>query len=307
MTRLHVLVGIMLVTAAPAVASGGGGGGGDAFSRPSESAPQYDIATEYRKGMDALQAQRFKEARRAFEHVLSVAPRDANARYLAGIAAFGAGDRKAARRHLERAVKLDGNLIAAHQQLGIVAAQTGDMAKAEAELDLLKARAAACGDTCPDAAALRAATSAVAAAMGSGPRASADLVPGPLFADQAAGDHTYLLAVGLINEQRYEDAIVALRTALKSTGPHPDVLTYLGFAHRKLGRYAAAESYYRQALALAPRHRGATEYYGELKVERGDLSGARAMLASLDAQCAFGCAEAEELRRWIAQAAPPAS
>jgi hypothetical protein len=52
-------------------------------------------------------------------------------------------------------------------------------------------------------------------------------------------------------------------------------------------------------LAIAPRHRGALEYYGELKVERGDLAGARRMLARLDRACSFGCAEAEELRRWI--------
>ena len=53
------------------------------------------------------------------------------------------------------------------------------------------------------------------------------------------------------------------------------------------------------ALAIAPAHRGATEYYGELKVERGDMAGARLMLAALDRTCAYGCAEAEELRRWI--------
>jgi Tfp pilus assembly protein PilF len=82
-------------------------------------------------------------------------------------------------------------------------------------------------------------------------------------------------------------------------GPHPDVLTYQGYTWRKLGELEKAEAYYRQALAIAPNHLGATEYYGELKVERGDLAGARLMLAKLDLNCAFACAEAEELRRWI--------
>ena len=50
---------------------------------------------------------------------------------------------------------------------------------------------------------------------------------------------------------------------------------------------------------VAPNHKGATEYFGELKVERGDLAGARQMLARLETICHFGCAEAEELRRWI--------
>jgi Flp pilus assembly protein TadD len=98
-----------------------------------------------------------------------------------------------------------------------------------------------------------------------------------------------------------------LDKAEEAFGPHPDILTYKGYAWRKLGRLDKAESYYRQALALVPGHRGATEYYGELKVIRGDMAGARAMLAKLDAQCAYGCVEAEDLRRWIERGGDPAS
>ncbi len=72
-----------------------------------------------------------------------------------------------------------------------------------------------------------------------------------------------------------------------------------------MGQLDRAEGYYRQALAVAPTHRGATEYFGELMVERGDLVGARRMLAALDRQCAFGCAEAETLRLWITKGADP--
>jgi Tfp pilus assembly protein PilF len=84
------------------------------------------------------------------------------------------------------------------------------------------------------------------------------------------------------------------------------VLTYQGYTWRKKGQYDRAEDYYRQALALAPNHRGATEYYGELKVERGDMAGAKLMLARLDRLCTYGCAEAEELRRWIDAGGDPA-
>jgi tetratricopeptide (TPR) repeat protein len=128
-----------------------------------------------------------------------------------------------------------------------------------------------------------------------------------LFANAAQGDGQYLAAVALINEARYEDAIATLKAAQQSFGPHPDILTYLGFANRKLKRFDVAEGYYKAALAAAPDHRGATEYFGELMVERGDLSGARRMLAKLDAQCRFGCAEAEELRAWIAAGRSPHS
>ena len=135
--------------------------------------------------------------------------------------------------------------------------------------------------------------------MASPPQASLQTDPPLLFASAAAGDHAYLDAVSLIHEGRYEQAIASLERARASFGAHPDILTYLGFANRKLHRYDVAERYYRAALAAAPRHKGATEYYGELMVERGNLAGARQMLAKLDTICTFGCAEAEELRQWI--------
>jgi Flp pilus assembly protein TadD len=140
----------------------------------------------------------------------------------------------------------------------------------------------------------------VEAALGRAPAAGAalspDLLPGPAA---ITGDGAYLTAVALINERRWADAWAALDRAARVLGPHPDILTYRGYVLRRMGELDAAEGWYRAALAIAPDHRGATEYYGELKVQRGDLSGARAMLARLDAQCAFGCPEAEELRRWI--------
>ena len=69
----------------------------------------------------------------------------------------------------------------------------------------------------------------------------------------------------------------------------------------------ASPEHDRAALAVAPEHKGATEYYGELMVERGNIAGARAMLARLDSLCTFGCAEADELRRWIEAGRSPAS
>ncbi|MGL4542853.1 MAG: tetratricopeptide repeat protein, partial [Polymorphobacter sp.] len=175
----------------------------------------------------------------------------------------------------------------------------GDAEKAGAELATLKAQAATCADACAQAADLKAAVAAVEAAQAAGKTAALAPPASLLFADAAAGDGAYLHAVSLINEKRYAEALVALETATAAFGPHPDVLTYIGFTHRKLGQYDRAESYYRQALAIAPTHRGATEYYGELMAERGDIAGARAMLVALEAQCSFGCIEAEDLRRWI--------
>jgi chemotaxis protein histidine kinase CheA len=136
----------------------------------------------------------------------------------------------------------------------------------------------ACAGSCEKAADLGSAIAAVQAALAAAPSARLETQPSLLFVSASAGDRSYLQAVGLINEGRYEDAIASLHSAQAAFGAHPDILTYLGFANRKLGRFETAETYYRHALAAAPNHKGATEYYGELMVERGDMAGAGAQL-----------------------------
>ena len=301
--RLALLMAAISAGGTALVANPGGSGG----SAPSASAPGYDPAAEYRKGIEALQAQRYLEAKKAFEQVLRVAPGDANTNLLAGLAAAGLNDLKGARKYYERAVKADKELVGARRELGVTYAKLGEKEKADAQLSALKAMQAKCGGACAKAAEIGGAVQALTAAIGTPPQARLETRPSLLFASAAAGDRAYLDAVALINEGKYGAAIEALTAARATFGPHPDVLTYLGFANRKLGRFETAETYYRAALAAAPKHRGATEYYGELMVERGDLSGAGAMLARLEAMCDFGCAEADELRRWIDDGPSPAS
>ncbi|HVR90770.1 MAG TPA: tetratricopeptide repeat protein [Novosphingobium sp.] len=298
LTRTATIAALTIaLTGLPVWAAGGGGGGGG--SMPSESTPQFDPAVEYRTGVTALQAQRWVEAERAFRNVLSVAPRDANSNYLMGLTKIGKGDYKGAKGFLEKAVRFGPDNIGAHHQLGVTQARLGDPAKAGAELAWLQAKSASCGATCSDSAALQQAIRAIEAAIAAGRQASLIVPRLDRFASADSGDDAYLAAVSLINEHRYDDAITSLRAASEVFGPHPDVLTYLGFANRKLGRYDLAEAYYLEALAVAPNHRGATEYYGEMMLERGNVAGATRMLARLDRQCTFGCAEADELRRWI--------
>jgi tetratricopeptide (TPR) repeat protein len=275
-------------------------------SVPSTTAPDYDAAAEYRKGVDALDGQRFQEAKKAFDRVLAVAPDEPNTNYLAGLAASGLGDLKAARRFYERASHRDRELVGAHRELGLTYLKMGERAKAQGELDGLNAMKAKCAGACAKSADIDKAIEAVSAALGGSPQSRLETSPGLLFASAAGGDRAYLDAISLINERRFEEAIASLERARSSFGPHPDILTYLGFANRKLGRFEVAEGYYRAALAAAPRHKAASEYYGELMVERGDKAGAGKMLASLEASCAFGCAEADELRRWIDAGHAPA-
>ena len=293
-----------------ALASGGGGGGGGAMM-PSQSMPQYDAAQEYRTGMAAYQAGKFKDAARSFDHVTQAAPGEVTGWRMLGLARTGANDTKGAAKAFERALKIDPKAVDTRRDYALALAQLKMSDKASAQLDQLKARAVACNDTCPEAADLKAAISQVEATLkpaeGAAPGPAASIAPTGELLSAAAGDGSYVEAVSLINEHRYADALAALDRASAAFGPHPDIITYKGYVWRKLGRLDRAEQYYRAALAIAPWHRGATEYYGELKVIEGDMAGARAMLAKLDRQCAFGCVDAEDLRRWIEHGGDPAS
>lgn len=280
----------------PALANGGGGGGGGVASIPSESAPRYDAVEEYQKGVLAFQGKDFKAAVTAFGRVVKVAPRHAPAQYLLGASYVGQGDFKKARKPLEAAVKADPALLDAQRDLGVTYARLGDVAKAAAQLAVITQSRTACAATCPEAARLDAAVAAIEAAVAGAPPVA--LGPAPA-APLASVDAAYVSAVSLINEGRYESAIAGLEAALWRAGPHPDLLTYLGFANRKLQRYGEAREWYEMALAVEPDHRGALEYFGELKLETGDLVGAKAHLARLDALCGFGCQQADELREWI--------
>jgi tetratricopeptide (TPR) repeat protein len=296
---------LSLLILTPVLAAGGGGGGSG--GSPSSSAPAYDPAMDYQKGTAAYKASDYKTAAKHFKKVVGALPKDAAAQYLLGASYMGMGDHKKAAKPLGLAVKYNGGMIEARRDLGIVEAKLGQAAKATEQLSALKVRQGACDvGKCADAAKLADAVAKVEAAIAGGKQAATATAPKLLLADAKSADETYVTAVSLINEKRYEEAITYLNDARWAAGPHPDILTYLGFANRKLQRYDAAEDYYQSALQIFPEHRGALEYYGELKLERGDVAGAKSNLAKLEAICGFGCNEADELRRWIAEKKPSA-
>jgi tetratricopeptide (TPR) repeat protein len=294
---------LCLLLMPPVLAAGSGGGG----SSPSPSMPAYDPMVEYQKGTAAYRSGDYKAAVGHFKKVVSAAPKEAGAQYLLGASHIGLGEFKKAVKPLEAAVKQDGKMIEARRDLAVALARSGQAAKAKPQLEALTAMQTACAGSCADAAKLTDAIAKVNAALAAGPQAALPYRPDVRLAETKAADDVYVTAVSLINEARYAEAITYLDAARWAAGPHPDVLTYLGFANRKLGRYELAEGHYQAALAIAPDHRGALEYYGELKLERGNVAGAKAHLARLEALCGFGCNEADELRRRIAEKAPSAS
>jgi Flp pilus assembly protein TadD len=306
MIRMHRLALISALAlsclAGAALAAGGGGGGSSGGSDMGSSGPQYDPVAEYQKGIAAIQASKFADAERAFSRVTQAAPKAPEGWFLLGYSRAAQGEFKAARKAYERAAKLKPEDIDTRRELALTLVRLGEVDEARTELAALKARDAACAGKCPEATALKTAVTKVEAALAAPtPTPTSSL----LFGDPTGGERAYVAAVGLINERRWPEALAALDAASRVVGPHPDIFTYRGYVLRRMGRLEEAEGWYRAALTIAPNHRGATEYYGELKVLRGDIAGARAMLARLEKSCTYGCPEAEELRRWIEAGGQP--
>ena len=197
---------------------------------------------------------------------------------------------KKAKRPLEKALKYDKSLIEAHGYLGAVFQKTNKPEKADKQRQRLIELKESC-DECKDKAVIDKALLRIDA------NGQQSLLK--IDASSQRGDQLYVDAVSDINRGDYQAALVSLKESAMVFGPHPDVLTYQGFANRKLGNKQLAFQFYHAALAINSDHRGANEYLGEYYVEIGRLDLAKIQLNKLESICSFGCEEAEELRRWI--------
>ena len=144
---LLIAVAAMAFSGMTAVA----GGSGSSSSAPSESGPSYDPVEEYQKGVDALKAGEYSKAERAFKRVAKVAKKDANTRYMLGLAHYGQDEFGAAAKSFARAVKYDDKLYAAYAKLGVSYLKTDKTEKADAVLGDLTVAADACAATCAEA------------------------------------------------------------------------------------------------------------------------------------------------------------
>ena len=78
-----------------------------------------------------------------------------------------------------------------------------------------------------------------------------------------------------------------------------DIYNLLGFSHRKTGDLEKASVYYRKALKIDGKHKGALEYQGELFLMLGDKAAAEDNLRKLDKICWLGCSELDDLQTAI--------
>lgn len=306
--KLYVFALAALAAGAMPAAPASAAPAGSSPSQP--SAPekrQIDPAQAYQEGVAALQAQDYKLAEKKFADVLSIAGDSPEANFYMGLAKIGRGKEKTSVRYFKKAIEQRNNFVEAREQLALVLLATSDREGAEAQLAALRDMRSACDGAEFEAAFIDKAERAIAAieAALAGEEEVSAAPQGERVAllsgePREAGDARYGAAVRLINQGLYGEAITELYASQAIIGPHPDILNYLGYAHRKAGDFDAAKSFYAAALALDPDHLGANEYLGELYLELGQVERAKAQLARLDALCDFGCPEREDLARLIA-------
>jgi Flp pilus assembly protein TadD len=297
-TRVASSVVVFLALSAQiASAAGGGGGGGAGFGGGGGA----DLNKVFRDGLAFLADGECKKAEKKFKKIVKAVPRNPEANYLRGVALQCQDKHKAATRYLKKAARYDDKMYAAYEKLGISYLAIGKPDEARSQLEYLDSLRQQCRKTCsPELLQARATLASAIAKPDEEIEKPAGTEQHSLLFDRVAEPQaTYLSVIQLINSERFEQAIEELRKLTRAIGPHPDVLNYLGYAHRRLRQFERAQFYYEQALTLDPLHRGANEYLGEMWVELGRVEEARGRLAILDEACPFGCAEYEDLKRLI--------
>lgn len=316
---VHILVfcaGLCVFSVSTGFAGGGGSfptpstGGGSA--KPDRTA---EFGEYYRQGIQFLQEANYVEAEKKLKKAVKIKSRHGDARTYLGIAQVGLHDYDKARKSLEKAIKYETTVPAAWEQLGVLYLNEGDLDAAKAQLAALQSMRDGCGDPCPLAGQLTTSYDNLAERIvghGGGSNESTEAPSGDHSGDTQShlltpfdnnkipfAQKMYVEAVGAINREQYSAAIVILDGLVREQPFNADALTYLGFSHRKQGRFDVAKAYYDQALAIDDQHAGANQYLGELYVQLDQLALAEAQLAKLDQICRFACVEYEDLKALI--------
>lgn len=125
------------------------------------------------------------------------------------------------------------------------------------------------------------------------PKASAEWKTCAAKAETAASDaELFYAGYWLARGGSYAEALTYLNRA---KAPDERILTYIGFATRKLGRTDEAMGFYDRALAMNPDYSVARAYMGEGFLARGEPAKAKAQLGEIARRCGTSCAEYADL------------
>ncbi len=124
--------------------------------------------------------------------------------------------------------------------------------------------------------------------------------PGETDPASAARDTDYAAGKQALDRKNWPEAAKRFQQAALRDPENADLQNYLGYAHRNLKQFDLAFKYYKRALELSPRHRGAHEYIGEAYLMTGDLASAEKHLAALREICLLPCEELGDLEKAVA-------
>ncbi len=117
--------------------------------------------------------------------------------------------------------------------------------------------------------------------------------------DDLSDQDLYYAGYWLARTGQYAEALGYLTKAKQ----HDErVLTYIGFATRKLGDVEGAMQFYDRALALNPNYTVARAYLGEAFLGKGDAAAAKRQLREIAVRCSTSCPDHVELEAAIAKA-----
>lgn len=119
--------------------------------------------------------------------------------------------------------------------------------------------------------------------------------------DAAARDPDYAAGKQAMEKKDWPEAARRFQRAAAHDPDNPDLQNFLGYSYRNLKQFDLAFRYYKRAIELDPRHRGAHEYIGETYLMTGDVVSAEKHLAALREICLLSCEELEDLKKAIAQ------
>jgi tetratricopeptide (TPR) repeat protein len=116
--------------------------------------------------------------------------------------------------------------------------------------------------------------------------------------EESSDQSLFYAGYWLAKTGQYAEALTYLN---KAQVQDERILTYIGFATRKLGDHDTGMGFYARALAMNPNYTVARAYLGEAHLERGDAAKARAELAEIATRCGTTCVEYKELEAEIAK------
>ena len=106
----------------------------------------------------------------------------------------------------------------------------------------------------------------------------------------------------LLYSDQFSQALTQVRLLDNEYPDNADINNYYGFIYRKMGQYGKSGQFYKKALQLDPRHKGALEYQGELFIKTNKKELAEKNLILLKNICGTSCPEYKKLEKALKKA-----